>query len=51
MYGYYKDVEITSISARLGHSKVSTTLDIYAHTLDKSSMETANTMNNILNCL
>jgi len=34
--------DINSVSKRLGHSKVSTTLDVYAHAYERSQQEAAN---------
>ncbi len=43
--------DIASISARLGHSNISTTLNMYTHPLDSAQIKTANSMNNILNTI
>lgn len=44
----YNNEDITSISARVGHSNVTTTLNTYSHLIEKSRKETAETMNSIL---
>ncbi len=41
-------VDILTVSKRLGHSKVSTTMDIYAHALAKSDEEASNTINDLI---
>jgi len=41
------NVDINSVSERLGHSNVSTTLNIYTHTLEKTKKEMARKMDNI----
>ena len=40
--------DVASISARVGHSNVTTTLNTYSHLIEKSRRETAELMNNIL---
>ena len=40
--------DVASVSARLGHSNVSTTLNTYSHAIDQSRIKMAETMNNIL---
>ena len=40
---------IFSISERLDHSNISTTLNMYTHLLEEAKIKTANTINNILN--
>ena len=42
------NIDVNSVSKRLGHANVSTTLNIYTHVLDKSKEEMANKMNEIL---
>ncbi|MBE6140906.1 MAG: site-specific integrase [Firmicutes bacterium] len=42
------NIDINSVSKRLGHANVSTTLSIYTHVLDKTKQEMANKMNDIL---
>lgn len=42
------NADITSVSARLGHSNTSTTLNIYSHTLERSKKEMADKMSAIL---
>lgn len=42
-----KKMDINSVSARLGHSDVSTTLRIYDHLLDEYDKDIANMLNNI----
>lgn len=41
-------VDILTVSKRLGHAKVSTTLDIYSHILDKSDEAASNTLEEVL---
>ena len=41
-------VDILTVSKRLGHSKISTTLDIYTHKLKKDDHEAADTMDSII---
>lgn len=41
-------VDILTVSKRLGHSKVSTTLDTYSHLLAKSDEQASNTLDKIL---
>jgi integrase len=41
-------VDILTVSKRLGHAKVSTTLDIYSHALAKSDEKASNTLDNLL---
>ncbi|MGL4363551.1 MAG: hypothetical protein ACRCSG_09940 [Cellulosilyticaceae bacterium] len=36
---------VKSVSKRLGHSKVSTTLNTYTHSMDASDQESANSLN------
>lgn len=40
--------DVASISARVGHSNITTTLNTYSHLIEKSRRETAELMNNIL---
>lgn len=40
-------VDTTTVSARLGHARTSTTTDIYAHALKKTDMEAANKLENL----
>lgn len=42
-------VDIVTVSKRLGHSKTSTTSDIYAHMLRKSDQTASDVINNVLN--
>ena len=42
------NIDINSVSKRLGHANVSTTLNIYTHVLEKTKQEMANKMNDIL---
>lgn len=44
----YLEVNIASISKVLGHSKVSTTMDIYAHAFDEQSREAADKLDQFL---
>lgn len=41
-------VDILTVSKRLGHAKVSTTLDIYSHVLAKSDEKASSTIDNLL---
>ena len=41
-------VDILTVSKRLGHAKVSTTLDIYNHVLAKSDEKASDTLDNLL---
>lgn len=41
-------VDITTVSKRLGHSRTSTTLDIYAHSLKSRDEEAATKLENLL---
>ena len=41
-------VDIVSVSKRLGHAKVSTTSDIYAHILNKADEKASNVIDNLL---
>lgn len=41
-------VDILTVSKRLGHAKVSTTLDIYSHVLAKSDEKASNTLDDLL---
>ena len=41
-------VDILTVSKRLGHAKVSTTLDIYSHVLAKSDEKASDTLDNLL---
>ena len=40
-------VDVTTVSSRLGHSRTSTTTDIYAHALKKPDIEAANKLENM----
>lgn len=40
-------IDTTTISARLGHARTSTTTDIYAHALKKTDVEAANKLENL----
>jgi len=42
-------VDLRTVSGRLGHSKPSTTSDIYSHLLRKTESEAANVMQSIFN--
>lgn len=42
------NVDISSVSERLGHSNISTTLNTYTHVINKANEQVANTMNCIL---
>ena len=41
-------VDILTVSKRLGHAKVSTTLDIYSHVLAKSDEKASDTLDELL---
>ena len=41
-------VDILTVSKRLGHAKVSTTLDIYSHVLAKSDQQASNTLDDLI---
>lgn len=41
-------VDILTVSKRLGHAKVSTTLDIYSHVLAKSDEKASDTLDNLI---
>lgn len=41
-------VDILTVSKRLGHAKVSTTLDIYSHVLAKSDQKASNTLDDVI---
>ena len=41
-------VDILTVSKRLGHAKVSTTLDIYSHVLAKSDEKASDILDNLL---
>lgn len=43
-----EDVDILTVSKRLGHAKVSTTLDIYSHVLAKSDEKASSTIDDLL---
>ena len=40
-------VDVKTVAEQLGHSAVSTTLQVYAHATEKSSKRAADTMQNI----
>jgi integrase len=42
-------VDVVTVSKRLGHSKTSTTTDIYAHSLKKTDVEASNKLENLFN--
>jgi len=42
------NMDIASISKRLGHAKISTTLDIYSHIMKESDQESAETIADIV---
>ncbi|MBO5929487.1 MAG: hypothetical protein J6Q42_05670 [Clostridia bacterium] len=42
------DVDIKTVSSFLGHSQTSTTLNIYAHAVQKSNVKALNLMANLL---
>ena len=41
-------VDLLTVSKRMGHSKISTTLDIYTHRLKKDDHEAADAMENVM---
>jgi integrase len=41
--------DVVTVSKRLGHSKTSTTTDIYAHSLKKTDIEASNKLENLFN--
>ncbi|CVI73289.1 site-specific tyrosine recombinase XerS [Clostridiales bacterium CHKCI001] len=43
-----QNVDVKTVSGRLGHSQTSTTMDIYAHSLKKMDEVAAETLNNLL---
>lgn len=43
----YNGMDIVAVSKRAGHKKVSTTVDIYAHAIEKADYEGANRMENM----
>lgn len=43
------DVDIKTVSARLGHKRIQTTLDIYAHPLKKRDEQASKALDNMLN--
>lgn len=45
---YFEGMDVVSISARLGHSKVSTTANIYTHTMNKYDEKNAKLLENLL---
>lgn len=42
-------IDIVTVSKRLGHSKTSTTTDLYAHALEKCDVEASNKLENLFN--
>ena len=44
-----QNTDIKTVSHRLGHSRTSTTLDIYSHSLEKTERAAAETLDHILN--
>lgn len=43
-----QNVDIKTVSKRLGHAQTSTTINIYTHSLEKQDRESADTMNELL---
>lgn len=43
-----ENIDVRTVSARLGHAQTSTTMNIYAHSLKKSDEKAANTLDNLL---
>lgn len=44
---YFNQVDSVSISKRLGHSKVSTTEDIYAHIIEEADQRSADILSDV----
>ena len=44
----YSGVDIATVAKRLGHSQVSTTLDVYSHVLEKADRESADILGAII---
>ncbi len=42
-----QNIDIKTVSHRLGHSEISTTLDIYAHALEKQDINAANSLSEL----
>lgn len=42
------NIDVRTVSARLGHAQASTTMNIYAHSLKKSDEKAASSLNNLL---
>lgn len=42
------NIDVRTVSARLGHAQTSTTMNIYAHSLKKSDEKAASSLNNLL---
>lgn len=42
-------LDVTTVSKRLGHARISTTTDIYSHSLKKADLEAANKLENLFN--
>ncbi len=44
----YNDVDVATVAKRLGHSQVSTTLDVYSHVLEKADRENADILGSVI---
>lgn len=44
-----QNVDVSTVSKRLGHARTSTTMDIYSHSLQKSDMAAADKLENLFN--
>ena len=44
-----QNVDVSTVSKRLGHARTSTTMDIYSHSLQKSDMAAANKLEDMFN--
>lgn len=45
----YINVDISTVSKRLGHVRTPTTMDIYSHSLQKSDIAAADKLENLFN--
>lgn len=44
-----QNVDVSTVSKRLGHARTSTTMDIYSHSLQRADTEAANKLENLFN--
>ncbi len=44
----YNGVDVATVAKRLGHSQVSTTLDVYSHVLEKADRESADILGSVI---